>query len=328
MRPNWFRLLALAPLLLALSACQPQSEAAWSGYAEGEQIYLAAPVAGRVASLSVQTGEAVQAQQPLFRLEGSLERAVEAEASARLRSAEAQAADTNKGRRAEEIAVNEAQLRQARRAADLAHAELRRREQLARQGFVARAQVDDAALLARQADAHVAELSAALQTARLPAREDSRESARALAEAAQSERSQADWRLSETTQQAPLAGRIVDIFFRPGEWVAAGQPVLALLPPANRKARFFVPQAALGGLALQQAVRLSCDGCGEPIAARISYISPQAEYTPPVIYSNQQRAKLVFMVEARPLNPADAERLHPGQPLDVRPDTAPTAQRP
>lgn len=317
--------LLLVPLLAGLTACQRAAEPAWSGYAEGEQIYLAAPVAGRIAALAVRAGDAVQAQQTLFALEGSLERAAEAQASARLRSAEAQAADTDKGRRREEIAVNEAQLRQARSAAALAHAELARREQLVRQGFVARAQVDDAALLARQADARVNELLAALQTARLPAREDTRESARALADAAQSERAQADWRLRETTQQAPAAGRVVDVFFRPGEWVAAGQPVLALLPPANRKARFFVPQAAVGGLALQQPVRLSCDGCGEPIAARISYIAPQAEYTPPVIYSNEQRAKLVFMVEALPQDPADAERLHPGQPLDVRPERA--AQR-
>lgn len=326
MRPHLIRLLSLVPLLLALSACQRTDETVWSGYAEGERLYLAAPVAGRIATLAVQSGEAVQAQQTLFTLEGTLERGSESEASARARSAQAQAADTDKGRRREEIAVSEARLSQARSAAELAHAELARRQQLVRQGFVARAQVADAELLARQADARVSELQADLKTARLPAREDTRASARALADAAQSEHALAGWRLRETTQQAPTAGRIVEVFFRPGEWVGAGQPVLALLPPANRKARFFVPQAELGSLALEQPVRLSCDGCGQAIAARISYIAPQAEYTPPVIYSNEQRAKLVFLVEARPLDPADAERLHPGQPLDVRPE--PGAPRP
>lgn len=317
-RPCRGLLLAMTALL-GLGACTPKPEPAWSGYAEGETLYLAAPVAGRLATLAVGSGDAVQARQPLFILEGALERAADAEALARAQSAQAQAADTDKGRRRTELAISEAQLRQARSAATLAQAELGRRQQLLGQGFIARANVDDAALQARQAEAHVAELEAALQTAQLPAREDERLSARALAAAAQSEREQTDWRLRETAQRAPAAGRITDVFFRPGEWVAAGQPVLALLPAAQRKARFFVPEAQLGGLRLGQAVSLACDGCGAPIAAQISFIAAQAEYTPPVIYSNAQRAKLVFMVEARPLQPADAERLHPGQPLDVRP---------
>jgi HlyD family secretion protein len=112
---------------------------------------------------------------------------------------------------------------------------------------------------------------------------------------------------------------VQDVFLRPGEWVAAGQPVLALLPPAHRKARFYVPQSALGGLTLEAPVQLHCDGCGAAIPARISFIANGPEYTPPVIYSAQQRDKLVFLVEARPVNAADAERLHPGQPLDVTP---------
>ena len=116
-----------------------------------------------------------------------------------------------------------------------------------------------------------------------------------------------------------MPARVQDVFLHPGEWVAAGQPVLALLPPANRKARFYVPQSALGGLKLDAPVSLHCDGCGSAIAARISFIAAGPEYTPPVIYSNQQRDKLVFLVEARPVNAQDAERLHPGQPLAVNP---------
>jgi len=304
-------------ILSSLAACAPRTEPSWSGYAEGETLYLAAPVAGRLATLQVRSGDAVQAQQPLFTLDDQLERAADAEAGARAQSAQAQAANTDKGRRREELAITEAQLRQARSQAELAQGELVRQQQLLAQGFVQRARVDDAALLARQAQARVAELEAALQSARLPAREDERQAARALAAAAQSGRAQTDWRLQEKQQRAPQAGRITDTFFRPGEWVAAGQPVLALLPAGQRKARFFVPEAALGALRLQQAVQLRCDGCGAPIAARISYIAPQAEYTPPVIYSNAQRAKLVFMIEARPERLEDAERLHPGQPLDV-----------
>jgi HlyD family secretion protein len=179
--------------------------------------------------------------------------------------------------------------------------------------------VDDASLQARTARERVAELEAALKTAHLPAREDERTAARALAAAAQSGQAQTDWQLRQSAQRAPAAGLVTDVFYRPGEWVGAGQPVLSLLPPANRKARFFVPESDLAKLKMGQAVTLSCDGCGDAIAAHVSFVAPQAEYTPPVIYSNQQRSKLVFMVEARPDKPADAERLHPGQPLDVRP---------
>ncbi|WP_458232834.1 HlyD family efflux transporter periplasmic adaptor subunit, partial [Roseateles sp. P5_E8] len=155
--------------------------------------------------------------------------------------------------------------------------------------------------------------------ARLPARDDARTAARALADAAQSGRAQTAWRVEQKRQSAPMPARVQDVFMRPGEWVAAGQPVLALLPPANRKARFYVPQSAVGGLKLDAAVNLRCDGCGAAIPARISFIAAGPEYTPPVIYSNQQRDKLVFLVEARPVKAEDAERLHPGQPLDVTP---------
>ncbi|ESJ10752.1 hypothetical protein B551_0215395 [Cupriavidus sp. HPC(L)] len=101
----------------------------------------------------------------------------------------------------------------------------------------------------------------------------------------------------------------------------AGSPVVRLLPPGNVKVRFFVPEAAIGTLRPGQAVRLTCDGCGAAIPATIRYVSSQAEYTPPVIYSNETRRKLVFLVEARPA-PADAARLHPGQPVEVEPAAA------
>ena len=101
-----------------------------------------------------------------------------------------------------------------------------------------------------------------------------------------------------------------------GEWVPAGSPVVVVLPPGNVKVRFFVPEPRLGALKVGQKVSIACDGCGAGIEAAIAFISPQAEFTPPVIYSKDSRAKMVFMVEARPA-PELAVRLHPGQPVDV-----------
>ena len=113
-----------------------------------------------------------------------------------------------------------------------------------------------------------------------------------------------------------VAGTVTDTLFVNGEWVPAGAPVVAMLPPANVKVRFFIPESRLGAVKLGQKVSLTCDGCPAPVSAAITFIAPQAEYTPPVIYSKDSRAKLVFLAEARP-QPADAAKLHPGQPVDV-----------
>ena len=114
--------------------------------------------------------------------------------------------------------------------------------------------------------------------------------------------------------RATKAGRVYDTLYREGEWVAAGSPVVRMLPPSNIKVRFFVPQTIVGSLATGRAVAIQCDGCGADIPATISYISNEAEFTPPVIYSNETRSKLVFMIEARP-SPESATKLHPGQPV-------------
>lgn len=117
-------------------------------------------------------------------------------------------------------------------------------------------------------------------------------------------------------QAAPQAGLVYDTLFRPGEWVAPGKPIVALLPPANIKVRAFVPETRAGALQVGEKARVAVDGVAENFDGKISYISPRAEYTPPVIYSRESRSKLVFMVEIH-FAPAIAAKLHPGQPVDV-----------
>lgn len=309
----------LASLLgaLLLGGCGPAPSAGWSGYAEGDYVYIAAPVAGRLERLAVAAGQDVTRGATLFALDADPERAAQAEAEARVAQATAQAANTEKGRRADEQRVVGEQLVQARALAAQAARELERQQQLIAQGFVSTARADEARTALAQASARVAELEASLRVARLPAREDERRAAAAQADAAREAARQLAWRVQQKAQAAPVDGRVADTFFRAGEFVGAGQPVLALLPPAGVKARFFVPEAEVATLAVGQGVALACDGCGAPIRARIRRIATQAEFTPPVIYSNAQRAKLVFLVEATPEAPADATRLRPGQPLDV-----------
>jgi len=125
------------------------------------------------------------------------------------------------------------------------------------------------------------------------------------------------WSFDQKQQFAPAEAQVHDTLYRQGEWVVAGNPVVVLLPPANLKVRFFVPQEFLPRLKAGQPVKVAFDGGRHAYSAMINYISTEAEFTPPVIYSRENRSKMVFMIEAK-FSPADAADLRPGQPVDVR----------
>jgi HlyD family secretion protein len=140
------------------------------------------------------------------------------------------------------------------------------------------------------------------------------EDAEAALRTAQARLNSSQTRLARRRLASPVTGTVQQIYFRPGEMVPAGRPIAALLPPGNLKVRFYVPQATLPRLAYGEQVKVNCDGCPADITARISFIAGTAEYTPPVIYSREERTKLVFLVEALPDRP---EALRVGQPIDV-----------
>ena len=307
--------------LLLLAACQPKAAPGWSGYVEGDYVYVSSQLGGTLSQLNVRTGDQATQGLPLFALEAENEQAARLEADARLARATAQLANADKGKRSDEIAVIQAQISQAQAQAKLNAAALAREEQLVQQGFVSPAHSDELRAAQVQSAAHLNELTAQLRVGQLPARVDERAAAAADLDAARQSLRQSAWREAQKARTAPVAGLVTDTFFRVGESVPAGQPVLALLPPDHVKVRFFVPEGVVGSLRMGAPVNLVCDGCAAPIPAKISFISNRAEYTPPVIYSNVQRAKLVFMVEARP-SPLDGAKLKPGQPIDVLPTGA------
>ena len=140
------------------------------------------------------------------------------------------------------------------------------------------------------------------------------DAATAVLRDAQARLNSSQTRLARRKVFSPVDGTVQQIYFRPGEMVPAGRPVLALLPPGNVKARFYVPQAVLPTIALGDTVRMHCDGCPRDLTARVSFIARQSEFTPPVIYSLQERSKLVFLIEALPEQPT---ALRVGQPIDV-----------
>ena len=127
---------------------------------------------------------------------------------------------------------------------------------------------------------------------------------------------QTDWSFEQKRQAAPQTGLVSETLFRQGEWVPAGKPVVVLLPPQNIKVRAFVPETRIGSIHYGDTAQVTVDGIKDPFLGKVSYISSRAEYTPPVIYSRESRAKLVFLVESV-FDPQASANLHPGQPVDV-----------
>jgi HlyD family secretion protein len=312
------RRLAMVTALAALVAgCSDKGPATLQGYVEGDFVHVASPYAGYLDALAVARGAQVAAGAKLFVLEHATEQAAVDAAAARIRTAQARLKNLGEGRRAAELDVIRAEIDAAATATHLAQLQLVQAEKLYADKFVSQARLDEAkATYAREAARHAeakAQMAVGLQSL---GRQPEIQGARADIEAAQADLAQAKVRLEQKTGIAPAAALVFDTYYREGELVAAGAPVVSLLPPQNVKIRFFVPEPMLGALRPQQKVTITCDSCGDPIAATIGFISPQAEYTPPVIYSRESKAKLVYLVEARPA-PADAPRLRPGQPVEV-----------
>lgn len=310
------RVVAVLVAAAAAAGCGDPDRAALQGYAEGEYVRVAAPVAGQLVRLAVKRGDAVKAGTPLFALEQANEAAARREAADRVARAEAQLENLKKARRAPEIDTVQAQLEQAEASARLSAANLKRQDELFHANFISRERLDDARMQLARDRARVEEFRAQLATARLAARPDEIRAADAELAAARASLAQADWRLQQKAQPAPQDALVQDTLYVEGEWVSAGAPVVSLLPPGNIKVRFFVPEKALGTVRYGQPVAITCDGCGAPISAKVSFVAPQAEFTPPIIYSRERREKLVFLVEARPAA-SDAAKLHPGQPVQV-----------
>ncbi len=307
---------ALAALNL-LTGCNRPAPNRVQGYIEGEFVYVASPLAGQLKSLRVQRGMQVKAGDVLFALDGSPEKEARDEAERRLAQALANLEDLRKGKRPTEIEALEAQLGQAQASLTLSKKELERQENLLPSDATAMQDVDRARSAFEQNRQRVAQIQADLETAHLGSRLDQIAAAQANARAMEALLSKAEWELSQKCQSSPQAGLVFDTLYREGEWVGAGRPVVALLPPGNVKVRAFVPETWLAKIQPGDKAQVFVDGVREPFVGRISFISPQAEYTPPVIFSEESRSKLVFMIEIV-FDPTTAATLHPGQPADVQ----------
>jgi HlyD family secretion protein len=249
-------------------------------------------------------------------LERGSEAAALQQAEKNLAQAQSQLDDLNKGKRPTEIASLEAQLDGAQANLKLATAEFERREKLGGNDVISQEELDQARAQRDADQAQVDQLTADLETARLGGREDVVRAAQDTVASQKAALDKARWSFDQKQQFAPTNAFVQDTLYRAGEWVAAGNPVVELLPPANIKVRFFVPQAVLPRIRTGQTVSVTFDGGQRAYSATVNYISTQSEFTPPVLYNRENRAKLIFMIEAK-FSPADAAELRPGQPVDV-----------
>lgn len=310
--PIFFLLLAA----LALAGCGKSHDDRVQGYVEGEYVYVASPLAGTLLTRPVERGTQVKAGTLLFTLDPQPEQAARDETERRLAQGRAQLDDTTKGRRPPEITAIEQQLQQARTAAVLSERNFKRQEELYQSGASAARDYDSARATRDQDAQRVSQLEADLRTAQLGSRDDQIAAAAANVKALESALAKAEWNLAQKSQAAPQAGLVFDTLFEPGEWVAAGRPIVSLLPPEKVIVRAFVPEGRVGAVHPGDKVSVAIDGVAAPVEGVVAFISPQSEYTPPVIYSQESRGKLVFLVEIR-FAPAVAAKLHPGQPVDV-----------
>ena len=291
----------------------------WQGYAEADYVKVGPTSQGQLTRLWVERGHQVAAGAPLFDQDDTDEVAALAQARSAEDQARAQLRDLELPAKPEEISAARANLADATATLVRIRRDLARDTALIGKGFATRQRVDQEQADLRSAEARKASLEATLAMQQNPSGREAAITARQHAVAmAAAQTAQAAWRLSQRHVVAPADAVVADVLARPGETLAAGGTAVSLLPPGNIFIRFFVGERALAGIHLGDRVKLTCDSCPTDLYGIVSFIAPAAEYTPPVIYSDESRDKLVTMVEARPPR-AQAVRLNPGEPVQVSP---------
>lgn len=318
MRPLPAALIPAALIFLSVAGCDTAAPGSYPGYIEGEFVYISAPLGGTIRALHVGKGEAVRRGDPLFELDPAAQQAALDDAKSRYLAAKSDYADLTLGARPSELAALEAEVDRAEAALALAVKEAGRVREMLRANAVSQERSDIAETERLAAAAGLKRARETLATARLGARDERARAAAHAVNAAMARVADAEWRLAQMSAAAPQDAVVEEVIRRPGEWAAPGAPVLSLLPPANKKARFFVPETQIAAIRKGAKVAITADGVAAPIRGEVIFTAPRAEFTQPFIYSKENRARLVFMVEAS-LDPQAAEALPVGLPVEAAP---------
>jgi len=269
------------------------------GYAEGEFVMMAPETAGRIAVMSVTEGTDVPAGAPLFRLDTAAEQLALDAAKARAAAAVARFEDALAGGRAPEVAVAREQFQQARAVQVRAGAERERAQQLFETGAIARARLDEATSAADAANARVAEARQRVALTELPARENQIKALAAENEVADAQVALAEDALRRKVVVAPAAGRVERILRFAGDVAGPTQPAVRFLPEGHVIAILFIPQPLLARVRPGTRLTVGCDGCPDDTVAEVVSVADETEFTPPIIYSDAERARLVYRAKAK-----------------------------
>ncbi len=308
--------LMIALVFFSLCGCDNSANDSLSGFVSGDFVYLSHNQTEKVKEVFVEKGMRVKKGQRLVLMDQFITENARHIADKNYQAELALLRNLQTGERSEELDIIRSQLERANSAADMAKNQMNRYRKLYQTHVISGADWDAARDDYIQKMAQVKELTSQLKAKNLPARSEQIKNQESRVESARLQLDKALWDEQQNVITAPMDALVYDIIYLPGERPVAGRPVMSLLPPENIKVRFFVPEKKLGALSLGQKVRLSCDGCSKSLSGNISYISAQAEYTPPVIYSASRREKLLFMAEARPDQTASLA-LKAGQPVEV-----------
>lgn len=296
---------------------QASGSKTYLGSVEAKFVLVGALSSGRLSEVKAIKGHKISKGEPLFSLDGSVADTLIAQAEAAMKTAEANLADLQAGKRPEELAVFDKQEEEARASLVLAQTDYRRAVQLKDRGVAAEAQFDASKAAVESATAKLSQIVANRRVAELPARDTAIAVAQSRVNEAQAALDNAKAQLADRNVVSPADATIDDVFFDVGEVVTQGQPVISLLTPEAVTLRFFVPEGDLPKLGVGKEISFSCDHCAAGLKALITRIFNQPEFTPPVIYSEDARSKLVFQVEAKP--GTGTTSLQPGQPISVEP---------
>ena len=299
-----------------LSACSNSSDNIVQGYVEGDLIYFSSSQSGALATLNINRGQNVNANELLFSLDSQPQSFQLAQANAELASEQATLKDLELGLRPDEIEEIEADIASTQAAITYFEKETKRYEDLSKLNYASKSAYDDKLYQYQQNVAQLKKLQASLRLGRIGDREYKIAAQKQKVTAAAANVESLQWNNTQKTVSTNIAGQIFDTYYKPGEWITAGQAVASLQTPENIYIIFFVGESQLGAVQIGSKVAFQCDDCKNPISATINYISSEAEYSPPVIYSENMREKLVY--EVRAAIPKDiALQYHSGQPVDV-----------
>lgn len=304
-------LMGLLSFIPAFAGTGPQQ---WNGYIEEDYSYAAAASAGTIAQIAVSEGQLVRKGDLLFVLEQSQQQAQYEAAKARADAAQATLDNLKTGSRQEEIDVTQATLMKAQADLALAKQNLVRSQDLFARGLEPQAKLDQDKASVKSAQAAVDQLQAQLKVQQLPARDAQQIAAEATLAAAKADADTARAALDNRRVVAPEDGRIERLFFKAGEVANAGVPVLSISGSAAAKVLFYVSETDRQRFALGDRLSIGCDGCGPELTATVSRFASDPQFTPPIIYSRDERNRLVFQAEAV-LDQQNA--VLPGQPVSI-----------